>query len=290
MHSRLPAGLIAITAALLALIISGCGSSTATIDPVAEAAVATSHAGGAQMSMRIRVEIEGLASPLTMTGTGNFNFAVNEGELVSNMTGLPASGLAGIHVSSLHFTELFAKDVLYLESPLFNGKLPGGARWMKLDLGKATPGIGLDPQSLSSGQSNPAQILDYLRAGGGSVKNLGSDMVRGTKTTHYGGTIDLIKAAGKIPGANSSLLKSSTEKLVAHGGSAEIPVEVWVDDHNLLRRMTMNLSEAPEGHHFAAAIAIELFNFGATPSVNPPSGDEVFDATQSSLAGLAGGG
>ena len=272
------------------LILSGCGSTAATIDPVAQAADTTSRAGGAQMAMRARMEIEGLPTPLTMTGTGNFNIAAKEGEIVSNLTGLPSSGLGALHVSSLHFTELFAKDVLYLESPLFAGKLPGGARWMKIDLAKAARGAGLDPQSLTSGQSNPAQVLDYLRASGGSVKNLGPSVVRGTRTTRYGGTIDIAKAAGKISGTGASQLKSSIEKLVSEGGSATIPVEVWVDGHNLVRRMTMTLGETPAGHHFKVAITLELFNFGATPTVNVPPDSEVFDATRTSLAGLSAAG
>lgn len=290
MHSRLPTGLIAIAVGLLAVTLSGCGSSTAVIDPVAQAADATSQAGGAQLSMRARMEIEGLPTPLTLTGTGNFNFAAKEGEIVSNLTGLPATGLGALHVSQLHFTELFAKNILYLESPLFAGRLPGGALWMKLDLAKVAKGAGFDPQSLTSGQSNPAEVLNYLRASGGSVKNLGTATLRGTKTTRYGATIDLAKEVGKIPTTNRSQLKSSIEKLVTEGGSATIPVEVWVDSKNLVRRMTMTLAEAPAGHHFKVAIALELFNFGATPTVNVPSDGEVFDATETSLAGLSAAG
>ena len=225
-----------------------------------------------------------------MTGTGYFNIAAKEGEIVSNLSGLPSTGLGALHVGSLHFTELFAKDVLYLESPLFAGKLPGGARWMKIDIAKAALGAGLDPQSLAGGQSDPSQVLDYLRAGGGSVKNLGPAVIRGTRTTRYGGTIDIAKAAGRLGGAGSSQLKSSIEKLISEGGSPQIPVEAWVDGHNLLRRMTMTLAEAPAGHHFKVSITLELFNFGATPTVNIPSDSEVFDATKSSLAGLSAAG
>jgi hypothetical protein len=292
MYSRLPARLIALTAGmlLLLLVLSGCGSSTATIDPVAQAAVATTHAGGAQMSMRAQIELGSGSGPLTMTGTGDFNFARHEGEIVSEMSGLPASAQSALHASSLHFTELFANDVLFLESPLFAGKLPGSARWMKLDLKKFAQGAGLDPQSLSSGQSDPAEILDYLKASGGSVTKLGSEIVRGTPTTRYRGTIDLAKAAEKLPGSNRGQLKAAVEKLIAQTGSPSIPVEVWVDAHNLVRRMTMSIAEAPSGQLVHVSITLELFNFGATPAVNVPTGSEVFVATQSSLAGLTSGG
>ena len=52
----------------------------------------------------------------------------------------------------------------------------------------------------------------------------------------------------------------------------------------------MTLTEAPAGHHLKVAIALELFNFGATPKVNVPADSEVFDATESSLAALSAAG
>jgi hypothetical protein len=290
MHSRLPIGLIALIAGLLALILSGCGSTTAAIDPVAEAAIATAHAGGAQMSMRIGMDIEGLPGPIAVAGTGNFNFADGEGEIVSNLSGLPASGLGSGHPGSISFTELYAKGALFMQTPLFAGKLPGGASWIEIDLARAAQGIGLDPQALSSGQSNPAQFLAYLKAGGGQVKNLGSAVVRGTQTTRYSATIDPAKALEKAQLPKHELGKASIQRLVAQAGLARIPVEVWVDAHSLVRRIAMTVSEAPQGHHVNLSVALELFNFGATPTVMVPSGGEVYDATQSSLAALGAAG
>ncbi len=289
MHSRLPAGLIAPAAAALVLILSGCGSSAVTIDPVAEAAIATSHSGGAQLAMSAQIELGGLSGPVRLTGTGNFNFAAHEGELISSLSGLPASALGVLHTSSLQFTELFAKNVIYLESPLLAGRLPGGARWMKLDLGQVVQGLGLDPQSLSSGQSNPAQDLEYLKADGGTVTRVGTETLRGAMTTHYRGTIDLAKAAEKLGSANPALLKASIEQLTAEMGTKKIPVEVWVDSRDRVRRMTLAVGETSSGEHVGVSIMLELFNFGATPAVNVPSGSEVFDVTQSSLAGLSAG-
>ncbi len=290
MHSRLPTGLIALAAGLLALILSGCGSTAATIDPVAEAAVATTHAGGAQMSMHISMDIEGLADPIAVNGTGNMNFADGEGEIVSNLTGLPTAALGSTHAGSISFTELFAKGALFMQSPLLAGKLPGGAAWIKLDLLKAAQGLGLDPQSLSSGQSNPAQFLAYLKAGGGHVTRLGNAVVRGTPTTRYSATIDVAKALEKAETSSHALSKSSVERLVAQAGLTTIPVEAWVDGHDLVRRIEMSIAEAPGGHHVNLVINLELFNFGATPTVNVPSGGEVYDVTQSSLSALGAAG
>jgi hypothetical protein len=290
MHSRLPVGLIALAAGLSALILSGCGSTAATIDPVAEAALATTHAGGAQMSMHISMDIEGLANPITVAGTGDMNFTDGEAEVVSNLSGLPTGALSSAPAGSLSFTELYAKGALFMQSPLFSGKLPGGAGWIKVDLLEAAQGIGLDPQSLSSGQSNPAQFLAYLKAGGGQVTKVADEAVRGVRTTRYRATIDPAKAIEKAAASGHALSKESVKRLVAQAGLKTIPVEVWVDAHNLVRRLAMTISEAPQGHHVNLSIGLELFDFGATPSVNPPSGGEVYDVTPSALSALAAAG
>ena len=291
MDSPLQAGPIALLAGLLAaLVLAGCGGSTAaTIDPVAQAADATSHTGGAQMSLNITMELGGLASPITLDGTGNFNFANREGEIVSNLTGLPASALAALHGSSLHITELYAKNSLYLESPAFAGKLPAGARWMKLDLTKLASGIGLNPEALSSGQSNPAQFLEYLKDAGGSAKKIGTEAIRGTQTTRYRVTVDLAKELRNAPAASRALLGKAIEQLSSSGG-ASFPVEAWVDSHNLLRRMKMTLASSLAGQRVGIAITLEMFNFGSTPAVNVPPAGEVFEATQSSLGALGAAG
>jgi hypothetical protein len=290
MSSRISGALFALPVLLAALVLGGCGSTAATIDPVAEAAVTTSHAGGAQLALHIGIELEGLASPLTLTGSGNFNFAAGEGELVSNLTGLPAAATGALHGSSIELTELYAKGLLYMHSPLLDGKLPNGARWIKLDLSELAAEEGLDVQSLSSGESNPAQILQYLRASGGSVTKLGTAEIRGTPTTHYRARIGLSELAAKAPGSDRGQLKAELEKLGSETGLRSLPVEVWIDAHDLVRRMSLTLSEAAAGAHVKVSLELELFNFGATPSVNAPAPGEVFDATHGSLGALSGAG
>ncbi len=290
MSSRRNAIPLALAAGLTAVALGGCGSAAVTIDPVAQAAVVTSHAGGAQMSMHASIEIEGLPSTMTLTGSGDFNFAEREGQIASELTGLPAAASGALHATSIQLTELYAKGALYIQSPLFTGKLPGGARWMKLDLAELAQTTGLDTQSLTSGQSNPAQVLEYLKASGGTVSRVGAATIRGAQTTHYRATIDLAKAIRMEAGASQGAAKQAIEKLAAQTPSQTVPVEVWIDAHNLVRRMSLSLSQAAVGQHVKVTFQLELFNFGATPSVNAPASSEVFDATQSSLSALAGGG
>jgi hypothetical protein len=269
----------------VALAAEGCGSTPATLDPIAQAAEATTHAGGAQMTIDVELQGTGLAAAIDLKGTGTYNLSHQEGELLFNLDGLPAAARAKLPSGPLNFTELFSGGSLYMTSPLFDGKLPNGAKWMKLDFSKVQSSLGIDPQSLSGGESNPADILKYLRGNGATVTDKGRESVRGTPTTHYGGTIDLNKEAASLPSSDRAKLRASIQKLISETGSGKLPVEVWVDDHHLLRKMTMDMSLDTLGQSASTKISFELFGFGPTPAVSAPPSNEVYDATQTALAG-----
>ncbi len=285
---RTAAALLA--AGALGVAATGCGSSEATLDPVAQAADVTTHSGGSQIAMTVTVTAPGLSSPLTVKGNGTFNMAHKEGRLFLNLEGLPAAALSRLPSGPLSITELFKDGVIYISSPLFDGNLPGGAKWMKLDLTKFESGLGIDPSQLTSGQSDPTQYLQYLRSAGGSVKAVGHANVRGTPTTVYEGSIDLAKAAEALPSSDRAKLKQMLDTLAAKTGVSSIPVTVWIDAHKLIRRMSMKIAIPTGGETSGATVEYEMFGFGAAPAVTPPPSGETFDATKLSLQSLAAGG
>ncbi len=277
-------------AGAVALATAGCGSGGSPLGsatPVAQAATATFRSGGSQIAMSMSLQMPGLASPLSVTGGGSFNMAQREGQLDFRLSGLPA-GLPA-QLSNATFTELFKDDVLYMSSSLLDGKLPNGARWMKLDLARFAASEGLDLQSLTSGQSNPTDFLQYLR-GAGSVRAVGRDLVRGTPTTRYDGTIDLATAAEHAPPADRAALKKALEELGRKTGTRSIPFSVWIDGGHLVRRMKFAFQVASSGQSAAVEVELELYGFGPTPAVNPPAAAETYDATSLSLQGLSASG
>src|SRR6476659_860423 len=93
MRARRAFVLLAVLAAAScpALLASGCGSSSATLDPVANAAEVTSHAGGAHFALNMQVSGSALPATVTASGEGFFNYASREGKLTLDLGGLPAS-------------------------------------------------------------------------------------------------------------------------------------------------------------------------------------------------------
>jgi hypothetical protein len=284
---RLFAG--AATAVAIAAPVAGCGSSKATLDPVAQAATVTSNMGGAHLSLQGQVTADGLGGPITLDGHGFFNYKTQEGNLTLDMSGLPASATQSLGSGSLRIEELFKSSVAYVGSPVFAGKLPGGARWMKLDLGRFAAAVGLNLQQLAGGQSNPAQLLQFLRATS-AVSRRGGEDVRGVPTTRYRASIDLAKVADVLPTPNRDQARAALKKLISQTGLSSIPVEVWIDAHKAVRRLTIDMAPAVGGQRLSVRLQVELFDFGPTPRVTAPSDSEVFDATNAVLGGLGSAG
>jgi hypothetical protein len=283
--SRLLSALGALLATgALASALGGCGASSATLDPVAQAAEVTSATGGVQMRLEMSLSIPGLGSPVTATGHGYFNYKAHEGELAIDMNGLPSSATEGLGGGPVHVEELMKSTTIYVGSPLFAGRLPGGAHWMKVDLKKLGGLAGIDVQSLISGESNPAQFLEYLHEHGGSVHTLGGAMLHGVHTTRYRGAIDLHQIAQTLPESQRGAAQAEIEKLASQIGLSSIPFEVWVDDQHRVRRIELNISINAAGQQGGMRLTIDLSGYGATPKVTVPADSEVFSAPTDSLS------
>jgi hypothetical protein len=283
------AGLAATIAIALTLTTSGCGSSSVAVDPVAQAAEATSHAGGAHMALAMQITSAGLPAPVSVSGDGLFNYKTREGTFSLQMSGLPTSARAGAP-GPLRIEEIFKSSTLYIGAPICAGQLPGGAHWLKLDLGRVGQSLGFNLEQLSGGQSNPAQFLEYLKASGGAVTPVGHDLIRGVQTTHYAAAVDLSKVADVLPSSHRALLRAALAKAIAQLGANKLPVDVWVDAQGLVRRITIALSFSPGGQAVRMQMTLDLFGFGPTRPVLAPSAGDVYDATQMALRGVAAGG
>jgi hypothetical protein len=283
--TALLAALAALGAVAVALAGSGCGSSGSSLDPVAQAAETTTHAAGFHMEFTAHVTVPGLPSPLALRGTGFFNPGSHEGSLTMDVSGVPLATAGG----SLSMQELFKSTTVYIGSSLFAGKLPGGARWMKVDLARAGQALGINVQSLTSGGTNPAQFLEFLKGSAGNVTRVGQETVRGVPTTRYRATVDLGKVADAAPSAERNAVRQALSKLTAQTGLHTLPIEVWVDAHNMARRIALTMSLTALGQSIQVAFSLDLFDFGATPAVQVPAASETYEPNTASLSSTPAG-
>jgi hypothetical protein len=256
----------------LAPLAAGCGAEDSVknaVDPVAQAATKTAAAGTVELAMSGKVSAAGQEIPLN--GEGAFDLKAKRGRFTMT-TDVPGQG-------AIRVEELVDGLVVYMRSDALASRLPAGKSWLKLDLREAGRKAGIDLaqlQQLSGGGSDPTQFLGYLRKAG-DVKEVGSEDLGGTPTTHYHATIDLAKLAGSAGAAASSL-----RQLQQLSGMKSLPTDVWIDASGRVRRQTVSIAaQQPVPVRFD--MTIDYKRFGVPVDVAPPPAGETVDA--SSLTG-----
>ena len=259
--------------ALLALtVLSGCGGA-ADSSLLATAVRNTEAAGGAEVVFNMRMEGAGLPEPLVMKGSGVEDAGARRGQLSFDM-------------ASLGKMDVVSDDLtMYIRSDLFGAGL-GGKKWMKIDMKRAMASMGLDLSSSGQFGQSASQQLRMLRAVSGDVSDEGHEQVAGTDATHYSATIDLRRYPDVMPEDQRDATRRGVERLIDLTGQSEIPMDVWIDGRERVRRMAWNQSIRQAGTEMKMEITAEYVRFGVPVDIDVPGQDEVFDATDLTLKAL----
>ena len=100
----------------------------------------------------------------------------------------------------------------------------------------------------------------------GSVQTVGTETVDGVSTTHYKATIDLAKAAGTVGGP----AQDAVQHLIDQGGPSSIPVDVWIGDDGLVRKLTVDETVSNGGQTGTAHLTLDLSDYGTAVNVTAP--------------------
>lgn len=166
--------------------------------------------------------------------------------------------------------------------------------WVSVDLTKAT---GVDLGQLSQFSQNPADQLEMLRAASDDVEERGRKEVRGVQTTHFHATLDLRKSLDEglkaLPERDREKTRRALEAMVDQSGLDEIPVDVFLDEDGVLRRMVMDMEIAVAeegGQRMRMVMTMDMFDFGRPVDVTPPPPSQVTDVTEQMAGRLQPGG
>ena len=261
---------------------SGCGSEKeeVSLDTVATAAENTAKTRGARLSFRGTVQGSGLPGKVGFSGNGTGDVSGGRGELQMKIPNPTGTG------EPIRMEMVFDRLTFYMTSPLFENELPSGKEWLKFDLAAASKAGGIDISQFGAlGGNDPLSSLKYLRAVSGDVTRVGEEKVRGVTTTRYRATTDLRKYPRLLPKSERSEARASAERLIRVAGASRFPVEVWIDEKDLVRRQRVRYSSRTPQGRMKLSQDIELYDFGVPVRVRIPSDDETFDATK--LAGRA---
>lgn len=287
-------GSLVLTVAVAAggVAVSGCGGSS-SIDPVAKAASLSTSSPGYRMRFAVQISSPQLPSPVNALGTGKFDVPAHSGALVMNMdlSGIPQVQQA-LGSSTLRLEEIVNGTTFYLRLPTtLTSRVPtfGNKPWLKIDLAKASSAAGIPGISSllnSPVSSDPSQFLQYLRASSGNVTKLGAEVVDGLQTTHYRATIDLDRVPNALPASSRAAARSAISALESRTGLHQLPVNVWIDQQNRVRRMRMVMNLAASGQSVSTAITVDIVEYGPQTPPMLPAASEVTDV--SSLPGSGG--
>jgi hypothetical protein len=169
-------------------------------------------------------------------------------------------------------------NVVYLRAPLFALFTGDPDVWVRLDLEQAGADAGLDPDQLVPADAGPTALLQQLRGAAEDVEDLGTAEVRDVETRHLRVTVDSDRAIDQAPEQLQDQLRTYAE---ATGMPDRYPMEVWIDDDGLPRRIrtVLEIDDEVRGP-ITQETTLELFDFGVPVDLTPPAGDEVVELDQ----------
>jgi hypothetical protein len=150
-----------------------------------------------------------------------------------------------------------------------------------------------DHSAVSTGVSvaSGSDILKLL-GDAGNVTTVGPEEVRGVQTTHYRGTLDVAAAIKQLPADQQQQVSDRLSQLGIDPKSISFPVDVWIGEDDLVRRVQLGVdgSQLPgnEAKAVNATVTLEFYDFGAPVDITVPSPDQVFNFDLGMLKGLPG--
>ncbi len=304
-HSRVVLGAAGAIIAGSALVACGHGTATGgSANPnssaggasptqvVTAAYLRTTDGGSAKVALggQVQTTVNGQQQTIPITATGVIDFANKATDLVETVP-----GQAGADTETRYLN-----GMLYQRLPANATQISGGKPWISLNvsqLAQQQGGSGLQ-QLMASAPSDPSNVLAYLRSADGNVRSVGQATVDGVPTTHYTATIDLNKVA-----AASQSAAAATKQLEQELGATNLPVQLWIDQQNRVRRISLdetlthptagstqangatNGASSPKVGPVHATVTVTLSDYGTPVSVVAPPADQTDDLT----GALAGG-
>lgn len=267
---RRPSRTVLLVSLTLATACSGSSTGGASSGGASAGAGASSAAAGGDAAARVRA-----AGRLT-SGTGSSRLALTSTSVVQGRTvAFEGAGAFdyGTHTGTLDLrvggaaagqgstiSERITGGVLYLTLPTAPGQ------FYRLRLSDLT-GTSL------AGSSDPTSTFGTLAGVQDGVTDEGSVDLRGTRTTHYTGTIDVQKAVDALNGTDKDL---ATRSLLANGVRT-VPFEAYLDDQGRVRKFVQRVSVVAKDQKVDSTTSVELYDFGTKVVVTPPPAAQVQD-------------
>ncbi|HEX2235197.1 MAG TPA: hypothetical protein VHK89_02875 [Actinomycetota bacterium] len=268
-----------VLAALAALLAGACNAELSPGATVLQSIAATNDAGSARVAYSAVFDIAAADGPVGMSGEGIFDYAHQKGRMTFDMSQILRRA-EGAPEGAGEVEMIFDGPVLYMRMPFLTELVAAERPWIRLDLDAARRAGRPDlAQLVQLGESDPTQLLELLHGAERGVDDVGTERVRGARTTHYRMTLDLLRAAEKA----TEGARASVDALIARSRTDALDADVWIDDEGRMRKMTYGVDLATSdgsADDNTMTVSMELYEFGVDVAVEPPPPDEVVDLLQ----------
>jgi hypothetical protein len=270
------AAFLAVASVALGAGVAGCGSAAPSIGPVVRAADATAQVPGYRIAASMQVTTPVVGS-LQMTMNGVYDRPTRSGFMTAAET---------VGGRQLQFSEVFSGLTFYLRTAHLPSlaRLTHGRPWLKFDMSRMLGAMGVG--ALPTG-TDPSQFVDYLRAVSSATTRQGSATIRGFATAHYHAVIDLDHYSKLVPRKEQATAQRGIRTLEAALGSHSMPLDVWIDHRNLVRRIRLAFSECISGQRIRFGMTMDLYSYGPQPQPSLPSSNRAYDVTPMMAATLS---
>lgn len=183
--------------------------------------------------------------------------------------------------------------VTYINWALFGLLLGADAPWIAFEDESSSDGFDSVSSFGTGAFASPQDAVEFLRDVWG-VEEVGRETIRGVETTHYRGVIDFETMLTELDVAQLAELESELGGASLGEVFGDFPIDVWIDDNDVMRRFTMEMDFSSFGSAGAAAedvigsmfMSYDFFNIGGAISIVAPPASEVSDVSDSFLDGF----
>ncbi|WP_367038245.1 hypothetical protein [Streptomyces sp. Je 1-332] len=215
----------------------------------------TADAGSARLKISTMVSTNGKSE--TVTGSGVMDFGGGTSKLTMGQQGKKVE-------------QRVVDKVLYQKPPKGKAQLPDGKPWLKIDLERLqASGVAGTDQA-----SDPSDSFAYSKSlSDKGVKRVGEEEIGGVRTTHYRVSLDIDKLAQGD--------QKEADKMREQLGDS-VPVNMWVDDKGLTRRMQLEMSAKNgkgSGGKDKVKVVMDFSDFGTNVDVDVPPSSDTADVT-----------
>ncbi len=151
----------------------------------------------------------------------------------------------------------------------------GGKRWVSTNFEKEPEeDIDVEDRRFSLGVPivSPVMSLELLEGAlTGSTRRVGTETVRGAKTTHYKAKVAPDNAVREIDDEDRQ--EGILRVLETMGANKEVlPVDVWMDDDQVVRRVSYRLEQSQDRvNSFLTTLTTDYFDLGRPVRIDLPS-------------------